>query len=113
MPRVLVLEPYEAVRTVIEAVVRRLGHEPVLATPDVSLAELGPLDAAVIEPAAPAAPKLLEELLEEDPQFPTIYVGVVAGELEILAVEPIAYLVKPFGMADLSAALERALGSSD
>jgi len=112
MRRVLVLEPYEGIRAVIEGVIRLLGHEPVTATPGVSLEELGPLHAAVIEPAAPAAPKLLEELLKEDPQFPIIYVSIVAGELEMLTVEPVAYLVKPFAVSDLSEALERALDSS-
>jgi CheY-like chemotaxis protein len=109
MRRVLILEPYEGIRAVIEEVVRLLGQEPVAATAGASLAELGPVDAAVIEPAAPAAPKLLQELLEEDPQFPIIYVSIVAGEPEMLAVEPVAYLVKPFAVSDLSAALERAL----
>ena len=113
MRRVLVLEPYEGIREVIEAVVRLLGHEPVAAEPGVPLADLQPLHAAVIEPAAPAAPKLLEALLEEDPQFPIIYVSIVAGELEMLAVEPVAYLLKPFAVSDLSRALERALDTAD
>ena len=47
MRRVLVLEPYEGIRAVIESVVRLLGHEPVAATPGASLEELGPVDAAV------------------------------------------------------------------
>jgi CheY-like chemotaxis protein len=114
MRRVLVLEPYEGIRAVIESVVRLLGHEPVAVTAGASLAEVGPVHAAVIEPAAPAAPKLLQELLDADPQFPIIYVSIVAGgEPEMLAVEPVAYLVKPFAVSDLSAALERALGSAD
>jgi hypothetical protein len=109
MRRFLVLEPYEGIRAVIEAVVRLLGHEPVVPAPGASLADLGPLHAAVVEPAAPAAPKLLQAMLEEDPQLPIIYVSIVAGELELLTVEPVAYLVKPFAISDLSAALERAL----
>ena len=113
MRRVLVLEPYEGIRDVIEAVVRVLGHEPVAAAPGVPLEELQPVHAAVIEPAAPAAPKLLQALLKEDPQFPIIYVSIVAGELEMLAVEPVAYLLKPFAVSDLSRALERALETAD
>jgi CheY-like chemotaxis protein len=111
MRHVLILEPYEGIRAVIEAVVRLLGHEPVIASPGARLEDLGPVDAAVIEPAAPAAPKLLQALLNEDPQLPIIYVSVVAGELEMLAVEPVAYLMKPFAISDLSAALERALAA--
>jgi CheY-like chemotaxis protein len=107
--RVLIFEPYEGIRSVIEAVVRLLGHEPVVAEPGARLEDLGPVDAAVVEPAAPMAPKLLRALLTEDPQLPIVYVSIVAGELEMLAFEPVAYLVKPFAVSDLSAALERAL----
>src|SRR2546423_13003699 len=104
-------EPYEGIRAVIEGVVLLLGQEPVTAAQGVPLEQLGPLHAAAIEPAAPAAPHLLEELLREDPQFPIIYVSIVAGQLQMLTVEPVAYLVKPFALADLSPAPERALGA--
>ena len=108
MGRVLVLEPYEGIRAVIETVVRLLGHEPVVAALAGSREELGPLDAVVVEPAAPAARTLLEALLDENPTLPVVCVSIEPEGAE-LPVEPVAYLVKPFGVPHLSAALERAL----
>jgi CheY-like chemotaxis protein len=109
MGRVLVLEPYEGIRAVIETVVRLLGHEPVVAALAGSREELGPLDAVVVEPAAPAARTLLEALLDEDPTLPVVCVSIEPEGADLLPVEPVAYLVKPFGVPNLSAALERAL----
>ena len=109
MRRVLVLEPYEGIRSVIEMVVKLLGHEPVLAALAGSREELGAIDAAIVEPASPAARTLLEALVAEQPDLPVVCVSIEPEGCELLPVTPAARLVKPFEVPELSVALERVL----
>jgi hypothetical protein len=109
MRRVLVLEPYEGIRSVIEMIVKLLGHEPVVAALAGSREELGAIDAVVVEPSSPAARALVEALVAEQPDLPVVCVTIEPDGCELLPVTPVARLLKPFEVPALSAALERVL----
>ena len=93
MAKILVCEPHSEVRSLLGHVVGRLGHEVVFPEGD---GGAGLLDAAVdvlvIEPADPRA--------------------LAAAQILRLQREdiPVAYLVKPFALGELEAALHAAVG---
>jgi DNA-binding response OmpR family regulator len=106
--RILIVEPHADIRSLFEHVVRRAGHEPVVeevigsCVPDV--------DAAVIEPGdgqGLAVARRLRELGR-----PIVFASIFPAEQEMLDLEPAAYFVKPFALAELEHALGAALCAS-
>jgi CheY-like chemotaxis protein len=105
MARILIVEPHADLRTLLDLVVRRLGHEPVVQGPG----EGDPvdLDAGVIEVGDGSgllAARRLRELGR-----PVVLMGVVPAGDEARAIAPAAYLVKPFPLHRLERALSAAL----
>jgi DNA-binding response OmpR family regulator len=106
--RILIVEPHADIRALFAHVVRRAGHEPVLAElhdacPDV--------DAAVIEPGdgpGLACARRLRALGR-----PVVFASIFPAEQETLELEPAAYFVKPFALAELEQALEAALAQAE
>jgi DNA-binding response OmpR family regulator len=103
--RVLICEPHDDITALLELVVRRLGHEPV-AYPDAG-AGLGRVDAAVIEPGEREGLALARSLRTRS--IPVLFTSIYPAESSVLALEPDAYLVKPFPLYALERALEAAL----
>ena len=101
--RVLIVEPHPDIRTLFSVVVRRAGHEPVLGVEDAGL-DLG---AAVIEPGDPEGLACARRLRAAG--CPVVFTSIFPAERELLDLEPVAYFVKPFALAELEQALERAL----
>jgi len=104
--RILIVEPHADIRSLFEHVVRRAGHEPVVA----EVNGCGPpdVDAAVIEPGdgeGLAVARLLRGL-----GLPVVFASIFPAEKEMLDLEPAAYFVKPFALAELEHALGAALG---
>lgn len=97
--RVLILEPHPDVRDLIERVVRRSGHDPIIGTPDTELE----VDAAVIEPGAELGLATARRLKEQGTRI--IFVSIFSAEEGALQLAPTAYLVKPFSLRALEAAL--------
>ncbi|HEX3806103.1 MAG TPA: hypothetical protein VHV52_04895 [Gaiellaceae bacterium] len=109
MARVLICEPHDDISALLELVVRRLGHEPVCyAEGD---AEHADVDAAVIEPGEAAGLRLARSLTERN--IPVLFTSIYPAHEELLALEPVAYLVKPFPLYALERALQGVLASSD
>ncbi len=104
MARVLICEPHADISALLELVVRRLGHEPVVC-PGGEVDHI-PVDAAVIEPGEEAGLRLAQSLTAQN--VPVLFTSIYAPDKELLALAPAAYLVKPFPLY----ALERALGSA-
>jgi DNA-binding response OmpR family regulator len=106
--RILIVEPHADIRALFAHVVRRAGHEPVLAElhegcPDV--------DAAVIEPGdgpGLACARRLRALGR-----PVVFASIFPAEQETLELQPAAYFVKPFALAELEQALEAALAQAE
>jgi CheY-like chemotaxis protein len=105
--RVLICEPHDDISALLELVVRRLGHEPVaFAGGDVE--HIG-IDAAVIEPGEAAALILARKLRAGD--VPVLFTSIYPPDAEVLALQPAAYLVKPFPLYALERALQEALAA--
>jgi len=108
MARILISEPNPDLRVLLEAVVRRAGHEPV------GHGELTSGDAPavmILEPASAdglAAAARLRRRLEN---FPIICTSISPPSDETRALSPIAFLLKPFRLRDLEAAIVSALAA--
>jgi DNA-binding response OmpR family regulator len=106
MARILIHEPHPDVRVLLEAIVRRAGHEPV------GLGELTSDDAPellILEPASAeglAAAAKLRRRLED---LPIICASIESPTDVTKALEPVAYLMKPFRLGELEAAIGAAL----
>lgn len=109
MARILIVEPHADIRALLEHVVRRLGHEPVVA--DWHEDELPGVDAAVIEPGDPQGLPYARRLRELN--LPVVFTSIFPAEPEALRLEPAAYFVKPFALIDLETALESALARNE
>lgn len=103
--RILIVEPHADLRTLLDLVVRRLGHEPVVQkTGDGDPADL---DAGVIEVGDGSgllAARRLRELGR-----PVVLMGVIPADDEVRAIDAAAYLVKPFPLHRLEHALSSVL----
>jgi CheY-like chemotaxis protein len=108
--RVLVCEPHPEIRGLLAHVVGRLGHEAVFPEGNGG----GSLTAAdadvlVIEPADPHALSTAQSLRREGREVPIVCASIYPPSAETRRLEPVAYLVKPFGLGELEAALSRAV----
>src|SRR3954466_13595081 len=108
MARILIHEPHPDVRVLLAAVVRRAGHDPG------GQGELTSDDAPermILEPASAdglAAAARLRRRLED---LPIICASIDPPSLASDALRPIAYLVKPFRLGELEAAISAALAA--
>jgi CheY-like chemotaxis protein len=106
MARILISEPHPDLRVLLEAVVRRAGHEPV------GHGELTSDDAPavmILEPASAdglAAAAGLRCRLED---LPIICASIYPPSDQSSALGPVAHLIKPFRLRELEAAIVSAL----
>jgi CheY-like chemotaxis protein len=103
--RILICEPHDDTIALLELVVRRLGHQPlvyVAGDPDAL-----DVDAAVIEPGDPACFQMARRLRVRG--IPLLFTSIYPPEADTLDLDPAAYLVKPFPLYALERALEEAL----
>ena len=106
MARILIHEPHPDVRVLLAAVVRRAGHDPV------GHGELTSDDAPqlmILEPASAdglAAAARLRSRLED---VPIICASIEPPNAATKALDPVAYLLKPFRLGELEAAIASAL----
>jgi CheY-like chemotaxis protein len=103
--RILIVEPHVDIRALLELVVRRLGHEPMVW--DGSDPELLEADAAVIEPGEGPGLTLARRLRALD--VPVLFTSIFPADHDALELQPSAYLVKPFPLYALENALDAAL----
>ena len=108
MGRILIAEPHGDVRSLFEFVVERLGHEPFSVTRG-DESELPHIDAVIVEPAAPSALELAQSLRARFPDLPIVCASIFPAEPPALALEPLAYLEKPFGLSELEYVLRLAM----
>jgi CheY-like chemotaxis protein len=106
MARILISEPHPDLRVLLEAIVRRTGHEPV------GQGELAVDDAPelmILEPASAeglAAANRLRSRLED---LPIICTSILPPSAATQALAPVAHLLKPFRLLELEAAINSAL----
>jgi CheY-like chemotaxis protein len=115
MPRILISEPHDDVRRLLERMVTRLGHEPILvrvaACEQAAPEQLQSADVLVVEPAAPTGVLLAQAARIVNPALPLICASVEAPPTELadLGVVFAATLLKPFTAQQLGDAIEAAL----
>ena len=107
MARVLICEPHDDITALLELVVRRLGHVPVLYEGG-SVDETG-IDAAVIEPGEEHGMTLARRL--RGCGIPVLFTSIYPADDTALELAPAAYLVKPFPLYALERAIQNALGA--
>jgi two-component SAPR family response regulator len=89
-------------------VVAGLGLEPV--TPDaLSDGQHGTIDAMVIEPGHEPMLELACAVRRARPTAAVVCVSIYPPEAEARALEPVAYLIKPFALATLQEAILEAV----
>jgi CheY-like chemotaxis protein len=108
MARILISEPHPDLRALLEAIVRRAGHEPV---GQGELTEDDAPAAMILEPASAdglAAAAGLRRRLEN---LPIICTSIAPPGEETRELRPVAYLLKPFRLVDLEAAIASAIAA--
>lgn len=99
--KVLVLEPSADVRDLFVLLLGRLGHETTVSEDGV--------DVVVVENADPDAFDTALDLRKRRPELPVVCASIEPRTPNVDPLEPAAYLVKPFSISQLDAALRRAL----
>ncbi|MFL5917526.1 MAG: hypothetical protein ACJ74L_07520 [Gaiellaceae bacterium] len=106
MARILIHEPHPDVRVLLEAVVTRAGHEPV------GQGELTNGDAPhlmILEPASAEGLAAAARLRGRLEGLPIICASIEPPSIASKQLQPVAYLVKPFPLAELERAIAGAL----
>jgi DNA-binding response OmpR family regulator len=103
--RILIVEPHADIRSLLELVINRLGHEPVVYNGGSE--EPMNVDAAVIEPGEGPGISVARQLRPRGVEV--VFISIFPPESEVLDLKPSAYLVKPFPLYALENALTDAL----
>jgi len=105
MARILIVEPHPEVRDLLVRIVERLGHVGVRLE-EGELAHAA-ADAALLEPSDADGLELGRELRARG--MPLVCLSIHPKSAETDALEPAAYLLKPFVLHELEAAIHAAL----
>jgi CheY-like chemotaxis protein len=110
MASVLIVEPHPEVRELLVRIVHRLGH--------VALVDDGrpagaweQVDAVLVEPASTGTLDTIAPLVRERGAA-LVCVSIYPPPADLAALEPVAYLQKPFSLVDLERAIVTALGAA-
>ena len=108
MARILIHEPHPDVRVLLAAVVRRAGHDPVgqgeLTSDDTP-------ELMILEPASADGLAAAAKLRRRLEGLPIICTSIEPPSKATKALAPVAYLVKPFRLGELEAAIASALAA--
>jgi DNA-binding response OmpR family regulator len=99
--RVLIGEPHPDSRALFELVVRRVGLG--------ELADREPPELMILEPASGEALALAQQLRRRLEGLPIICASIRPANGATASLRPVAYLLKPFRLSELEAALAAAL----
>ncbi len=105
MATILLLDPSEEIEELYSRAICALGHTVVLSEP----ARVDDIDALVLEPASPPALAIARKLRAARPELPMICASILPRDARAIALDPEAYLEKPFPLSRLRLALEQAL----
>ncbi|MGH3015703.1 MAG: hypothetical protein ACRDNN_12210 [Gaiellaceae bacterium] len=108
MARILVCDPNPEVRALMGYVVSRLGHEPVYpgGPGDVLPHDV---DVLLLEPADPRSLGAAQVLRLRHEHLPIVCASIYPETVHARRLAPVAYLVKPFPLAELERALTTAV----
>ena len=106
MGRILILEPQPEVRELFVRVAARLGHAALTEIDDETES---PPDAIVLAPEDPVGLSVVRSLHGSFPDVPIVCTSILPRGPETRDLAPVAYLTKPFALADLERVLTDAL----
>jgi CheY-like chemotaxis protein len=106
MARILISEPHPDLRVLLEAIVRRAGHEPV---GQGELASDEPPELMILEPASAEGLAAANRLRSRLGDLPIICTSVLPPSEATQQLGPVAHLLKPFRLFELEAAISAAL----
>jgi CheY-like chemotaxis protein len=107
MARILVAEPDPDALALIERAISGSGHEAVLYRPG---SELPVVDVMLFEPGmGQRVIALARVLASASPPVPIVVVSIQPPELAVHELRPVAYVLKPFSLEELRAAVEKAV----
>lgn len=106
MKTILVCERNLEVRELLVHVIAAMGCEAVLSEPPA-----GDVDLLLIEPGDGDALELAGRLRAAHPELPIVCVSIYPPQLESDLLSPLAYLLKPFSVAELQGVLRNALAA--
>jgi CheY-like chemotaxis protein len=105
MPRILIAEPNDDVRTLLELTVERLGYEHVSAHLQPAASEV---DAILLEPACAVGRSIVHRFGDESP--PVVCLSIYPREQGLEPAASVAYLVKPASPSAIGDALRGVFG---
>jgi len=106
--KVLICEPHPEVRELLQRIVVRLGHEPLLED-----ARLQMVDAILLEPAHAPSVERARAFRAVDGDTPIVCTSIEFPDAGSRRLDPVAFLIKPFALPDLERALGEALAKSN
>lgn len=107
MARILVAEPDPDALALIQRAIAASGHEAVLHRPG---SELPEVDVMLFEPRmGQRVIALAKVLATASPPVPIVVVSIQPPELAVHELRPVAYVLKPFSLDELRAAVEKAV----
>ena len=107
MARILVAEPDPDALALIQRAIAGSGHETVLYRPG---SELPEVDVMVFEPGmGQRVVALAKVLATASPPVAVVVVSIQPPELSVHELRPVAYVLKPFSLDELRAAVEKAV----
>ncbi len=108
MARILIAEPAPEVQRLVAHVVARLGHQSVVVG-ESGEDELLEIDAAVLEPVFSAGLAAVLALRARRPDLPVVCASIYPRTPRVVALAPVAFLLKPFRLTELEHALRAAV----
>ena len=108
MARILIVEPHPDIREYLALSVSRLGHDPAIY--EGNEAAFSDVDLALVEPFDTGGLEVAKALRGQG--LPLIFESIYPPTEATTAMQPAAYLVKPFGRATLEQAIRAALATS-
>jgi CheY-like chemotaxis protein len=109
--RILVADPSPEISDLLTHIVLGMGHEP-SALSDVPEAGLAGVDVMVYEPGNPAIRAAARALRAARPCAALVGVSIYPPDDETSALEPFAYLIKPFSLGAIQRAIAEALANA-
>lgn len=106
MAAVLIYEPHDDISSLLQLVVRRLGHTPVVVTG--GDADVSNVDAAIVEPGEPAGMRVAIRLASAG--VPVLFTSIFPPDDSTNSLRPAAHLLKPFPLYRLEEAIAEILG---
>jgi DNA-binding response OmpR family regulator len=107
MARILVAEPDPDALALMERAIAASGHEAVLYRPG---SELPSVDVMLFEPGmGQRVIALAKVLASASPPVPIVVVSIRPPEPSVHELRPVAYVLKPFSLDELRAAVEKAV----